>query len=76
MGLGLPVERDLSQQKLNRQERRQRFSDIDGRHLAKGGLCLAPFALLSTQVLIMTRELVMCTALHRCNLTRSPIGHR
>ena len=59
MGLGLPVERDLSQQKLNRQERRQRFSDNDGRHLAKGGLCLAPFALLSTQVLIIMIEVVV-----------------
>ncbi|CAF1286705.1 unnamed protein product [Adineta steineri] len=48
-GLGLSVERGLNQQKLKRQERRHRFSDIDARHLAKGGVCFTPFALLSTQ---------------------------
>ncbi|CAF0961507.1 unnamed protein product [Rotaria magnacalcarata] len=48
-GLGLLIERGLNQQKLKRQERRHRFSEIDGRHLAKGGGCYAPFALLSTQ---------------------------
>ncbi|CAF3733415.1 unnamed protein product [Rotaria sordida] len=48
-GLGLPIERGLNQQKLKRQERRHRFSEIDGRHLAKGGVCCTPFALLSTQ---------------------------
>jgi hypothetical protein len=50
MGLGVTVERGLNQQKLTRQERRHRFSEIDGRHLAKGGVCFTPFALLSTQV--------------------------
>ncbi|CAF2653059.1 unnamed protein product [Rotaria sp. Silwood2] len=47
-GLGLPIERGLNQQKLQRQERRHRFSGIDGRHLTKGGVCCTPFALLST----------------------------
>jgi hypothetical protein len=44
------VERGLDQQKKQRQERRHRFSGIDGRDLAKGGVCFTPFALLSTQV--------------------------
>ncbi|CAF4611135.1 unnamed protein product [Rotaria sp. Silwood1] len=48
-GLGLSIERGLNQQKLKRQERRHRFSEIDGRHLTKGGVCCTPFALLSTQ---------------------------
>ncbi|CAF1529734.1 unnamed protein product [Adineta ricciae] len=49
IGLGITVERELNQQKLTRQERRHRFKDIDNRHLAKGGVCFTPFALLSTQ---------------------------
>lgn len=51
MGLGSLIERGLIQQKLTRQERRSRFNEIDGRNLAKGGVCCTPFALLSTQVL-------------------------
>ncbi|CAF3496897.1 unnamed protein product [Rotaria socialis] len=48
-GLGISIERGLTQQKLKRQERRHRFSDIDGRHLVKGGVCVTPYALLFTQ---------------------------
>ena len=51
------VDNDLKQKKIARQERRSRFGDIDGRHLAKGGVCFTPFALLSTQVKQSKRNL-------------------
>lgn len=44
------VEKDLKQRQKARQERRNRYADIDGRQLVKGGLYFTPFALLSTQV--------------------------
>ncbi|CAF3442031.1 unnamed protein product [Rotaria sp. Silwood1] len=48
-GLGISVEQGLTQKKITRRERRHRFSDIDGRHLVKGGVCVTPYALLCTQ---------------------------
>ncbi|CAF0886081.1 unnamed protein product [Rotaria sordida] len=48
-GLGISIEKGLTQQKLTRRERRHRFSNIDGRHLVKGGVCVTPYALLFTQ---------------------------
>lgn len=50
--LGISVERGLTQQKITRQERRHRFSNVDSRHLVKGGVCVTPYALLFTQVLL------------------------
>jgi hypothetical protein len=53
------IERGLTQQKLTRQERRHRFSEIDGRHLIKGSAYVNPFALLLTQVFSFCKLIIL-----------------